>query len=63
MITKNEETIAINLIRKEGEAPATFEIPSCAKCTKACQKCRLNFMMNLATEDKPMESPISISTN
>ena len=63
MKTKTEESIVINLIRKEGEAPATFDIPVCAKCTNACKKCRLNFMLNLETEDKIQEAPITIGLN
>ena len=63
MKTKTEESIVINLIRKEGEAPATFDIPACAKCTNACKKCRLNFMLNLETEDKLQETSITVGLN
>ena len=63
MKTKTKDTIIINLLQSEGESRGTFEIPSCAKCEKACKKCRLAFMMNLESEQNTINQEITVSTN
>ena len=50
MNTKKNDTISIEFLKKDHELQSDFQFPKCARCTNACKRCKLTYLMDISAK-------------